>query len=124
LLLIQDLEMSGKRLGPEEKAQITQLTAKVPPPIFAHYERMRDRGKKAVAIVRKSVCAACHMTLPVGTIMVLQRGDEIQLCGNCGRYLFLEITVEADPASAAALAGAPPAPRKRRPKSPGKTGKG
>ena len=89
LLALQDLEMGGKRLSPADKETITQLRAQIPEPILAHYDRMRDRDKKAVAVLRNKVCSACHMTVPIGTIAVLMRGQDIQLCGSCGRYLHL-----------------------------------
>ena len=81
--------MGGKRLSPADKETITQLRAQIPEPILAHYDRMRDRDKKAVAVLRNKVCSACHMTVPIGTIAVLMRGQDIQLCGSCGRYLHL-----------------------------------
>ena len=51
LLALQDLEMGGKRLSPADKETITQLRAQIPEPILAHYDRMRDRDKKAVAVL-------------------------------------------------------------------------
>lgn len=89
LLSLQELELSGKRLSPADKETIAALRAKIPDPILAHYERMRERDKKAVAVLRNKVCSACHMTVPIGTIAVLLRGQDIQLCGSCGRYLHL-----------------------------------
>ncbi len=89
LLSLQELEMGGKRLSPADKETIAQLRAQIPEPILGHYDRMRARDKKAVAIVRHRVCSACHMGIPIGTITVLMRGTDIQLCGSCGRYLHL-----------------------------------
>lgn len=107
--------MSGKRLSAADKETITQLRAKIPEPIVGHYDRMRARDKKAVAIVRNRVCSACHMSVPIGTITVLMRGSDIQLCGNCGRYLHL--AAEAPAAEAPKPAAEKPAPRKRKKKA-------
>jgi len=105
--------MGGKRLSPADKETITQLRAQIPEPILGHYDRMRVRDKKAVAIVRHKVCSACHMGIPIGTITVLMRGTDIQLCGNCGRYLHLpEENAAATPAP-----GSVEKPRKRRKKA-------
>jgi len=58
---------------------------------------MRTRDKRAVSLVRNRVCSACHMGVPIGTITVLMRGTDIQLCGNCGRYLHLVQEAPAEP---------------------------
>ena len=113
LLSLQELEMGGKRLSAADKETITQLRGKIPDPIVAHYDRMRERNKKAVAVLRHRVCSECHMSVPIGTIAVLMRGTDIQLCGNCGRYLHLpkEAPAEAPPPAPAKQ------PRKRRKKT-------
>ena len=79
----------------DAEAAIAALRAKIPAQILGHYDRLVVRGKKSVALVRGQVCTGCHMTVPLGTIMTLKRGDDIQLCENCGRYLYLP---EAGPA--------------------------
>lgn len=109
LLVLQRLEMETKRLTAADKETIATLRAKIPQPILAHYDRMRVRGKLAVAIVRNKVCTACHMAVPIGVMAGLVRGDDIQLCGNCGRYLYLP----EEPAAAPAPEPAEAAPKKR-----------
>jgi hypothetical protein len=42
-----------------------------------------------VAIVHNGVCCECHIRLAVGVIGALAFGDDIQRCGNCGRFLYL-----------------------------------
>ena len=110
LLALQRLEMESKRLTAQDKQTIAELRARIPEPILDHYDRMRLRGKLAVSILRNRVCSACHMSVPIGVVAVLMRGNDIQLCGNCGRYLFL-----AAEESAEAL---PPEPKKKA--TPGK----
>jgi predicted nucleic acid-binding Zn-ribbon protein len=87
LLALQDLELSTKKSKPE--AERARLRAKVPEPILAHFDRLVARGKKAVALVRQGVCAECHIRVPVGTLVTLAHNMDIQICGNCGRYLHL-----------------------------------
>jgi predicted nucleic acid-binding Zn-ribbon protein len=116
LLKLQTLEFS-EGTGQDMEAQVAQLRANLPQPILGHYDRLRVRGKKGVAVVRNQVCTGCHMHVPIGQITVLMRGEDIQLCESCGRYLYLP-----DPAEAEALANMEPAkpvkkaakPRKRR----------
>jgi len=88
LLKIQALEFSEV---PDTNAQtqIQELRTEVPTQILAHYDRLRIRGKKGVALVRNKSCTGCHMQQPIGIITVLMRDEDIQLCDSCGRYLFL-----------------------------------
>lgn len=118
LLQLQALEFDEVQEKNSE-AMIAELRATIPLPIMGHYDRLRVRGKKGVAIVRNQVCTGCHMRVPIGQITVLMRGEDIQLCESCGRYLHLpEPAPEAEPSSAEAAKPAPkkaPAkPRKRR----------
>lgn len=110
LLSLQQLEMDAKRLATAQKEAVAQLRHKIPESILGHYERMRERGKKAVAVVRNSVCTECHLRLPIGIVTELMRGKDIQLCGNCGRYLFL---AEEVPTTTAGEPVETKAPRKR-----------
>jgi predicted nucleic acid-binding Zn-ribbon protein len=68
---------------------IAALRAEIPAPILAHYDRLRARNKKGVSVIRGQVCAACNVQVPRNTILTLMNGEDIQLCGNCGRYLCL-----------------------------------
>jgi predicted nucleic acid-binding Zn-ribbon protein len=117
LLKLQTLEF-GETSGKQTEAQVTELRAKIPQPIIGHYDRLRVRGKKGLAVVRNQVCAGCHMHIPIGQINVLMRGEDVQLCESCGRYLYLP-----DPAEAEVLSQVEPVkpatkpaakPRKRR----------
>jgi hypothetical protein len=102
----------------KSEARAAELRAKIPQPVSAHYERLRVRGKKGVAVVRNQVCTGCHMHVPIGQITVLMRDEDVQLCENCGRYLYLPDAAETEllaPVEAAKPAAKAPAkPRKRR----------
>jgi uncharacterized protein len=115
LLELQRLEMEVKRLSAADKETVAELRGKIPEPILGHYERMRLRGKHAVALLRNRVCSACHMSVPIGTIAVIMRGEDIQLCGNCGRYLHLP--PEPPPAPLSPAPETKPLPKKRRKKA-------
>ena len=39
--------------------------------------------------MRHQVCMGCHMRIPTGAVITLMHGTDIQLCDNCGRYLYL-----------------------------------
>lgn len=87
LLALQALEFEGTETVTEEDRDA--LRAKVPDPILGHFDRLLARGKKGVSVIRKGVCTSCHIRVPVGTLVTLARGEDIQICGNCGRYLHL-----------------------------------
>ena len=117
LLKLQTLEF-GDVKNDKTAAQIAELRGIVPAPILGHYDRLRARQKKGVAVVRNQSCGACHMRVPIGQITVLMRDEDVQLCESCGRYLFLPDATPA--ATPAATEPAKPAPktRKRKPAVP------
>lgn len=88
LFELQTLEFETN-LQPDTEKRVAELRAKIPPAILGHYDRLGARGKKGVAILRHQVCTACHMNVPVGVILDLKRGEDVRLCGCCGRYLYL-----------------------------------
>lgn len=100
LIKLQSLEFSEVE-DKETKAAMTELRAKIPSQILGHYDRLVAKGKKGITTVRDQVCTGCHMRVPIGGIMALKHGQDIQLCENCGRYLYLPPAAEAEPAKAA-----------------------
>jgi hypothetical protein len=117
LLALQALDF-GETTAKNAAAQAEELRAKIPQPFVGHYERLRVRGKKGVSAVRNQVCTGCHMHVPIGQITVLMRGEDIQLCESCGRYLYLPEPAVEEPAAQAETPKAkkktPAKPRKRR----------
>ena len=88
LLKLQSLEFDEQVEADTEK-RVAELRTKVPAQVLGHYDRLVARGKKGVAVIRNEVCTACHMHVPRGVVLTLMRGEDIQLCENCGRYLYL-----------------------------------
>lgn len=87
LLALQTLELENRKAAKD--ADRARLRAEVPEPVLGHFDRLLARGKKGVSVIRNGVCTECHIRVPVGTLVTLARGADIQLCGNCGRYLHL-----------------------------------
>ena len=110
LLKLQALEFDVTDKSSETR--IAELRGQIPAQILGHYDRLRVRGKKGVAVVRNQVCTGCHMQQPIGKITVLMREEDIQLCDSCGRYLYLPDAAESqfveDIASAQPTAKASP----------------
>ena len=88
LLKLQTLEFDVI-VGPEMEQQVNELRARVAPPILAHYHRLLAQGKKGLAAVRNQVCTGRHLRVPRAFVLALLHEDDIQICENCGRYLFL-----------------------------------
>lgn len=87
LLTLQNLELAARKSGRE--AEREKLRTTIPEPILGHFDRLLARGKKGVASIRQGVCTECHIRVPMGTLLTLAHGSDIQVCGNCGRYLHL-----------------------------------
>jgi predicted nucleic acid-binding Zn-ribbon protein len=89
LLALQKLQFEVRARTPASSAGLENLRAEVPPPILAHYERLVARGKKGVALAQNGVCSECHLRITGGKLVGLSAGIDLQLCDNCGRYLYL-----------------------------------
>lgn len=88
LFELQSLAAGGKTGSAAEK-RTAELRAAIPEPILAHYDRLRARGKKGVAVIRNQVCSACHVQVPRNTVLTLMNGADLQICESCGCYLCL-----------------------------------
>lgn len=111
LLELQSLEFD-ETIRPSTEKRIAELRAEVPEPILGHYDRLGDRGKKGIALVRNQVCTGCHMRVPIAVVIELMHGDDVRLCDNCGRYLYLDESVPNTPPAPTA---APVVPQKKTP---------
>jgi predicted nucleic acid-binding Zn-ribbon protein len=85
LLLLQNLELGEKTKTPE----ILALRTKIPQKALIQYDRLQQRGKKGVALVRNGVCTGCHIHVTIGMINSLMLGVTPLTCANCGRFLYL-----------------------------------
>ena len=116
LIKLQSLEFD-EIADPDAKVVMAELRTKIPFQILGHYDRLVARGKKGITMVRDQVCTGCHMPVPIGGVMALKHGDDIQLCENCGRYLYLAPAAPAEPVkSAEPAAGSKPGRKPRKSK--------
>ena len=88
LLKLQTLEFD-EIVEPETEKKIGKLRAQISPPILAHYDRLLAQGKKGLAAIRNQVCTGCHIQVPRAFVLILMHGTDLQVCENCGRYLYL-----------------------------------
>jgi predicted nucleic acid-binding Zn-ribbon protein len=112
LLKLQEVEFGEE--AEKHKTQAAKLRASIPAPILGHYDRLRARGKKGIALVRNQVCGGCHMGVPIGMIATMMKGEGIQLCGSCGRYLCLPEPAEGEVLDHMAVPKLVVKPRKRK----------
>lgn len=106
--LVKDVETAERQLEAYDeqcRAQRDELeasrddySAHVPPSALNLFSRAAHKHEgEAMASVRKIhpkrddyVCAGCNMNLTLEIINSLQTRDELQLCGACGRILYME----------------------------------
>ncbi len=89
LLALEKLQLHTKALSLKDEAEILRLREKVAAPILAHFDRLIAQGKKGVAMARHGVCSECHLRISSGTLASLAYTNDVHICDNCGRYLFL-----------------------------------
>ena len=107
LLALQELARRQKNPSVEQEREIDGLRKDIPESVLSQFDRWMARGRKAVAVVRNGVCGECHLKLTLANIGALTFGDEIQRCGNCGRFLYLP---EDEP-----MSSPPSAPQRTKP---------
>ncbi len=97
----------------------SKIREQIPVEVLDVFDRFRERGRKAVAMVRHSVCGECHLRVPVGTLVDVMHG-EIQRCGNCGRFLYIPEDAALTVSTSSSAPAAEPAPTTRRPSTRGR----
>ncbi len=79
------------------KRQRDEVANSVPPSVLATFDRVAERhdGEALGEVVRlhpkreEYACGGCNMTLTREQVSSLRSRDEIQICGTCGRILYL-----------------------------------
>src|ERR1700722_1084548 len=97
-----DLQSLQLQSGPDKRKRAGTMEAirkGIPGPVLTRYDRLVAQGKKGVAIVRHGVCMECHIRVAIGALADLAHESDIQVCGNCGRYLFLPANEPVIPAA-------------------------
>ncbi len=74
----------------------TTVVARLQPSMVNRYKRiLKAREGKAVVPVVQGRCTGCSMMLPPQTYILVQRGEVLQSCNNCQRYLFYDAEIAA-----------------------------
>lgn len=94
---LESAKKPAREISTEEKLQrILKLRQLIPEQIISHYDRFVKAGKVPVVGVRNGVCLGCFVRLASGSHQRLIRQDDLNLCENCGRYIFPIEEVEAE----------------------------
>ena len=81
------------QIGQERK--LREVAAKrVRPDVLKKYSTIRMRRGLAMAPVKNGTCQGCNMNIPPQVFNQLQRGDSIELCGNCNRIIYWDKLLE------------------------------
>lgn len=81
----------------EKRHEINRLRAILPVFILGHHDRKLQMGKPSIVPVINGVCSACHLRLPIGHAARLQSSQDLEVCDNCGTFIFLEAGAEPAP---------------------------
>jgi len=95
----------------EMHLEINRLRSIIPAFILAHHDRKLQQGKPSIVPVANGVCSACHLRLPTGHVARLQSSQDLEVCDNCGTFIFLE---PGPPSEAVCVKAPKPARRKRK----------
>ena len=72
-------------------ARVNSLRELIPTSILLHYDRLKARGKRSVAPVKRGVCGSCHLAVPSGSLANLRRTTgTLNVCVNCGAFVYFE----------------------------------
>lgn len=82
-----------KQIADERKLREV-AAARVRPDVLKKYSAIRMRRGLAMAPVKNGTCQGCNMNIPPQVFNVLQRGDTIELCGNCNRIIYWDKLLE------------------------------
>ena len=78
----------------EERKLREVAAARVRPDVLKKYSAIRMRRGLAMAPVKNGTCQGCNMNIPPQLFNQLQRGDSIELCGNCNRIIYWDKLLE------------------------------
>ncbi len=103
---ISALEAEGQKLSHDLElatAERTAAAADITPELIAKYDTIRKvRGGLALAAAHedpsngKLSCGGCHMSMTPQKMLDLKKHDNLTVCADCGRLMYLEKTIYGD----------------------------
>lgn len=89
LLRLQELNFVPGDLTPAEDQELADLEATLPETYQRRVNGFLDRGRKGVVPMRGTSCSGCNIQISRSIQIALKQDLEIQICDQCGRFLFL-----------------------------------
>jgi len=72
----------------ELRYYIADLRKRIPSSILGHHDRKIQRKRPSIVPVQNGICSACHLRLPVGHLAKLQHKNDLEVCDNCGTFIY------------------------------------
>ncbi len=79
-----EIEDAVQRL--DEK--VIELEERLSPEVRHRYRMIKDKGDRAVVPVLAGICYGCFMAVPTAWASEAARNRRIDVCENCGRFLY------------------------------------
>lgn len=75
--------------------QRNEIAPNIDKQVLAKYERvLKNKDGLAIVMVENNACCGCHMNLPSQVVNEAKIKEDIIVCGNCNRILYVEDNVE------------------------------
>ena len=82
-------EMSVEDALEKIDEKIESLEQRLEPPAASRYRRLGGpEGNRAVVPVVEGICYGCFMRVPTAWASDAERNEELEVCDNCGRFLY------------------------------------
>jgi len=82
-----------KQIAEERKGREV-AAGRVRPDVLKKYSAIRMKRGLALVPVKNGTCQGCNMNIPPQLFNMIQRGDSIELCGNCNRIIYWDKIME------------------------------
>ncbi|MBQ4158412.1 MAG: hypothetical protein IJD86_09790 [Clostridia bacterium] len=74
----------------ELRAKVEKEGAKIDEADLERYKKIKQHVTPPMALLMDSQCSGCFMSLPLGTLRDAKGSEQITVCDNCGRILYLK----------------------------------
>jgi uncharacterized protein len=78
----------------DERKLREEAAARVRPDVFKKYASIRMKRGLALVAVKNGTCQGCNMNIPPQLFNTIQRGNSVELCGNCNRIIYWDKLLE------------------------------
>jgi len=74
----------------ERQHAIRLIRQSLPVSVLGHHDRMLQRGLRSIVVAEEGRCTACGQAVSADSLARMHQGCELELCGCCGAFLFLD----------------------------------